>query len=335
MNRGDLIYNYPLYSLKRLPTFIKYGRQVAKKIGGRKWLAVLLDMLWCNIRYGAMDSRDYMIFEFYKKNARERKKYFTKRKYFKLIRKFDKSKFLYLLEKENQYREYSKFIHRNWLFINKNVSWENLLDFVGKYQEVILKPVSSDCGKGIFKFSKGNRYGELREIFDNWGNVEYIAEEVMHNCPDLDGLNPHSLNTVRVTYVLRKDSVPLIFSVMLRTGAVKGNVTDNWGAGGILMNVDIETGLVSQPGLDEKCNPYLYHPITGMKLVGFEIPRYREIIEFAKDVAFHNHDVVYGGLDIAVTADGLELIEVNFPPAYIGYQAFGEGALNYLKKIGK
>lgn len=67
----------------------------------------------------------------------------------------------------------------------------------------------------------------------------------------------------------------------------------------------------------------------------FEIPRYRVIIEFAKDVAFHNHDVVYGGLDIAVTADGLELIEVNFPPAYIGYQAFGEGALKYLKKIGK
>lgn len=34
MTRGEQIYNYPLYSLKRFPNFIKYCKPVAKQIGG-------------------------------------------------------------------------------------------------------------------------------------------------------------------------------------------------------------------------------------------------------------------------------------------------------------
>ena len=77
MTRGEQIYNYPLYSIKRFPAFIKYCIPVAKQIGGGKWLSVLMDMIWCNLRYGAMDSRDYLLFEFDKKRALERNSFFT------------------------------------------------------------------------------------------------------------------------------------------------------------------------------------------------------------------------------------------------------------------
>ena len=65
----ELIYNYPLYSIKRFPILIRYckptAKAIANKIGGRKsWLSILADMIWCDIRYGAMDSRDYLLFEF-------------------------------------------------------------------------------------------------------------------------------------------------------------------------------------------------------------------------------------------------------------------------------
>lgn len=302
---------------------------------GGKWFSVLIDMVWCNLRYGTMDSRDYQLFEFHKKCARERKTYFTKRAYFRLIKSFDREVFLYLVEKENQYKEYRKFVNRKWLNIAENTDWQELCDFIKQCRHVILKPKSSDCGKGVLKFSSGDSLELLQHIYDNRRDVGYLAEEVVANCSELDSFNPSSLNTVRVTYVLRKHAEPLIFSVMLRTGASKGSVTDNWGTGGILMNVDVKTGMVTQPGLDEAGNTYLYHPLTKTKIVGFEIPHYHEMMQFAKEVAAHNRAVVYGGLDIAISPSGFKLIEVNFPPAYLGYQVFGHGALKYLKMIGK
>ena len=252
-----------------------------------------------------------------------------------MIKSFDKEIFLRLVEKENQYKEYGKFVNRKWLNIDENTEWQELCDFVKQCRHVILKPKSSDCGKGVLKFSSGDSLELLQHIYDNRREVGYLAEEVVANCTELDTFNPSSLNTVRVTYVLRKHAEPLIFSVMLRTGASKGTVTDNWGSGGILMNVDVKTGMVTQPGLDEAGNTYLYHPLTKTKIVGFEIPHYHDMIRFAKEVAAHNPAVVYGGLDIAITPSGFKLIEVNFPPAYLGYQVFGHGALRYLKMIGK
>lgn len=120
---------------------------------------------------------------------------------------------------------------------------------------------------------------------------------------------------------------------MLRTGATKGAVVDNWGGGGILMDVAVESGVVEKPGLDEQGNEYREHPITQTSLIGFQIPRYKEMIQFALQVASANPKVVHGGLDIAITDEAFELIEINFPPANIGYQSFGRGYLEELSKV--
>ena len=72
-SRLEKIYYYKLYSLKRFPKFLKKSLATAKSIvaaenvmyGRRRGLIyTILDMVWCNLRYGAMDSRDYLLFEF-------------------------------------------------------------------------------------------------------------------------------------------------------------------------------------------------------------------------------------------------------------------------------
>ena len=231
--------------------------------------------------------------------------------------------------------EYSQFVNRKWMIIDEATKWQSLYDFVNRCNEIILKPKSSDCGRGVLKFSYKDSLELLKTIFENRLKEGYLAEETVINCKELDSLNPYSLNTIRVTYVLRSNAEPLIFNVMLRCGTSENVVTDNWGSGGILMNVDVRTGIVKQPGLDEAGNAFLYHPITKMKIVGFEIPRFKEMMEFSEKVARHNPNIVYGGLDIAITPTGFKLIEINFPPAHLGYQVFGGGALDYLKMIGK
>ena len=290
-------------------------------------------MIWCNWVYGAMDSREYVLFDFYKKNHRERKQYFTKRKYFKLIRTFDKPTFIRLIEKKNQYEEYAKFIHRDWIVIDSSTTIEQIKNFVKQVGTAIVKPVSSDCGKGVEKITF-NDIEKINCLFQDRLKTTYLAEEALSNCDELNKLNPSSLNTVRVTYVIRKDGSVNIFSIMLRTGAKSNVVVDNWGAGGILLDIDIQTGIIKKPGLDELHNEYLVHPITGVNFIGFQIPLFEEILAFSHDIAKHNPNVIYGGLDIAITNENkLELIELNFPPANIGYQVFGRGALQEIQTI--
>lgn len=340
LNRAEQIYNYPLYSAKRFPMFLHYCMQTAQSIasaigcGKLSEMKILFDMIWSNFRYGIMDSREYKLFNFYHKTYKERKKYFTKRKYFKLIKTFDYGVFSRLIEKQNQYTDYSSFIHRKWMIVDEMCTKKELCDFIAEIGEVIAKPVSSDCGRGIEKITIKNQ-DVINRIFAGRLTSLYIIEEVVKNCKELQALNPYCLNTIRVTYVLDKNSTPNIFSVMLRTSSTKNAVVDNWGGGGILMEVEKDTGVVEKYGLDEQGNKYNMHPLTLKELTGFPIPHYKEMLQFATDVAKANSKVIYGGLDIAITDDAIELIEINFPPANIGYQVFGKGYLEEIEKLNK
>jgi len=339
-SRSEQIYKYPLYSLKRFPTFFRYckslSKEIAKENGGGhlQEVIVLADMLWCNFRYGVMDSREYQHFHFWKKPHSQRKQYFTKRMYFKLIKSFDYEIFSRLIEKQNQYKEYSSFINRRWMVVDDACLKIDLYRFVEELGEVIAKPSSSDCGNGIERLTAENR-DAIERIYSGRHSTKYLVEEVIKNCQELEALNPYSLNTVRITYVLDSKSEPHIFSIMLRTGASSKAVVDNWGAGGILMDVSINKGIVDKPGLDEQGNEYEIHPITKKKIVGFMIPRFDELVNFARKVASVNKKVIYGGLDIAITDNSFELIEINFPPANIGYQSFGKGYLDDICKVNK
>lgn len=336
MNRAEHIFYYPLFSFKRFPLFLKYSKNTVNLLYNkgliRNKFITLLDMIWCNLYYGVMDSREYLLFDFYKKNHNARNTYFTKRMYFRLIKKFDKSTFFCLTEKENQYKSYAEFIKRAWILIDSRTTKEEISSFMNEVGSAILKPVSSDCGRGIKKINSTDDH-LLDCVFQNRESVSYIAEEVLSNCIELKAINPTSLNTIRVTYVLRKDGSVNIFSVMLRTGAISDVVVDNWGAGGILLDVDLQTGIITKPGLDENHNEYTRHPLTNINFLGLKIPRYYEILEFSKAIALKNPKVIYGGLDIAITDNGLELIELNFPPANIEFQVFGKGALKEIQTI--
>lgn len=327
MNRGEQIYNYPLYSLKRFPTFLKYSIPVAKKLGGAKinWLFVLLDMIWCNLRYGAMDSRDYLLFEFHRKSAAERNKFFTKRRYFRLIRNFNKEVFFRLADKDNMYEEYRSFIKRKWILINSETTEEDVNDFIARYDRLLVKPASAEQGQGI-SVLKTNDKATLRKIIEDKASNPVILEELLTNCDEMQVINPSSLNTLRVFTIVPKGKEPMVISVSLRCG--RGDtIVDNWGAGGIGYPVDIQSGIIYSYGRDKKGNPYIFHPESNTLMVGIKIPFYKEAIDYAVQCTRHNRDVWYAGVDIALTPEGPELVELNFPG--------GHDFLQTLDQVGK
>ena len=92
--------------------------QIVKESYGGSALWWKIDMAWCLLWYGARPI-DYVRFEFHKKSARERNRYLTIYRYFRMQKYFGAGK-EGVSGKVEEYNTFSRFIHRKWLVINKN-----------------------------------------------------------------------------------------------------------------------------------------------------------------------------------------------------------------------
>lgn len=335
MDRATFLYEYPLYSIKRFSTFCKYSLTTAKQIahecnifhmGGV--LRIFLDMIWCNLRYGAMDSRDYRLFEFYNKNSTACNQYFTKRRYFKLIKTFDRETFSNLLNKDYVNEHYAEFINRKWLKVTDDTDNDEIMTFLNTAQKSIIKPLSSEQGRGIFKVT--SKQTDIIEKFIRERQGVYLIEECLENHPVINAINPSSLNTMRVYTMVDKDGDIHILNSFLRVG-ISGSDVDNWGAGGVGYHVN-KDGIIDGYGIDKKCGKHAYHPSTNVMMIGFRIPQYSKLVQFCKRIIERNKNAVYCGLDIAITENGFALVEINFPGGHDFLQCQGEGFWPLIKK---
>lgn len=87
-------------------------------------------------------------------------------------------------------------------------------------------------------------------------------------------------------------------------------VVDNGGSGGILANVDVDTGIVYTSGRNEKGERFLIHPDSKEQIVGFQIPRWKEAVAMVKEISAKTTNR-YIGWDLALTEAGWVLVEGN------------------------
>lgn len=320
--RAEMLYNYKLYSYRQLSAFSKYAWRTAKKVsenyGGTR-LAIWLDMMWCNLRYGAMYDRDYTLFEFYRKSSRERNKFLTFRRYYKLIKSLDKRTFFSLMDKPTMYRKYAEFIKRDWLLADDQTSDIDINEFVKNHHMVLVKPVSSDQGNGITIISESDD-SAVEHVLSERLKQALLLEELCENCRELNEINATSLNTLRVYTIVIKNNEVDIASTSLRCGC-GDSVVDNWGSGGVGYLVNPGSGAIEAPGIDKNGVKHMVHPGTNLIMPGFKVPRYQEACELAKKIIAEDKKVVYAGLDLAILPDRIELIEVNFPGGHDFLQA--------------
>ena len=269
-----------------------------------------------------MDSRDYLLFEFWKKSGSERNKFFTKRRYFRLLKRFDKEVLCQGGGKAFLYKKYSDFIRREWLLVDTTTNKDTIVDFFTKHKKVIVKPLSSEQGKGI-SISDGNDQRIIDRLTAERKLNPVLLEEICYNCEELERINNSSLNTLRIYTIVKRDGEIEIPSASLRCGC-GDSVVDNWGAGGVGYPIDIERGVIFGPGADKKGCKHIVHPGTDIVMPGFSIPRFKDACDLARQVILKDKRVVYAGLDIAILPDRLELIEVNFPGGHDFLQALDQ-----------
>ena len=144
----------------------------------------------------------------------------------------------------------------------------------------------------IFRKLEQRQLTKLKEIHEST-----IVEEIVYNCPELNIINNSSLNTIRVVTCIDSCKNCHIIGAFLRTGR-KGAIIDNLLGGGTCYPINLETGIIDGKGRDAKGNYYIEHPTSHITMIGYKIPSFQEVIEYAKQLALHLPNARYVGWDI-------------------------------------
>ena len=323
------------FYLKKLKTldmsrFNDCAKRVSVKVH-KPWRIVLADILYCTAKYGS-GWVDYEAFEMYRMNAKERGEILTIGKNNELFKKYNDSRYLqYFEDKAIFNKKFHDFMKRDWIMIGEGkvygniegtalteddlvigVGPEDFKKFLSDKEYIIVKPLSLSCGHGIEKIKVAD--WEVEELYDYLlKNDTPLCEEVVIQDETMSLLNSSSVNTIRVTTIL-KDGDAKIVSGGIRMGR-DGNIVDNFNSGGLGVIYDRKTGTVISDGFDRARNVYETVPESGIRLKGFQIPQWDAIVAMVKDAALVVPQVGYVGWDVCVSRDhGPLLIEGNSFP---------------------
>ncbi len=277
------------------------------------------DMLKMYRLYG-FEFAEYFLFDFADKTMNERLSFVADWEHIGYSEKMNRKKSVFA-NKWNTYCKYKEFFNRDAVYCDDEGKKEQFISFANKNGSFIIKPVAKSCGKGIKIVHDGYKDG-LFETLMKECDGKFIAEELIRQSQEMGKFHPDSVNTVRIpTY--RLDDEVLILHPFMRMGQ-NGNCVDNGGAGGLICPIDMETtGIIA--AFDEIGHRYQVHPDTGEPIVGFQIPRWDELIQLSKRLADITPENRYTGWDFALTDAGWVIVEANYYGQFVGWQIHSEG----------
>ena len=135
---------------------------------------------------------------------------------------------------------------------------------------------------------------------------EYLFEKQITPDPRIAKFNPDSVNTFRVLTYNDK-----VVSGALRMGR-KGSFVDNAAKGGVVVNIDVATGRLSDYGLREyDVTKYYEHPDTHVPFKGEVVPDWDKVVELVEKTCQLLPYYSSVGFDIVCTTDGPIVLEIN------------------------
>lgn len=288
--------------------------EIHKKTNKNKIL-IFLDMVYCGIKYQA-GYMDYELFEMYNLNNEQRKTILTRGKNNAFVKLLNDKNSVYKFDNKVEFNKiFDKYLKRDWLDFN-NSSKEDFNSFIKKHPSFMLKPADGTCGHGIEKIdAKKYKKDELYKYIQTKGNV--VLEELIIQNKAIDKMYAGSVNTFRIVSVLKNDNVNVVVAYF-RVG--NGSFVDNFNSGGMVVPINVKTGIIEYNAIDKAHNIYEYHPITKTKFIGFKIPEWNKIIKLVKEASKLVPEVKLVAWDICLSENGPVIVEGNHFPGHDLYQ---------------
>lgn len=286
-------------------------KEISKETQKSK-LFIFNDMVYCGFKSQAGYS-DYKLYKMYDMNKKERKTIVTRGINNSIVKKYNNQSYIDRFENKALFNKlFNKYLNREWLFLEE-ASLDDFKKYASKRKEIIVKPLSLSCGRGVEKINLEGQ--DLAQVYDELlKNGQTLIEDVAQQNATLNKIYPYSVNTLRV--VTLKSHVVCIF---LRLGN-NGNVVDNFNHGGMVVPVDIATGKINYPALDKDGNTYEIHPMTKERIIGATIPMIEEVKKLCIDACQVVPEIGYVAWDVCLGPTKPCLIEGNDFPGHDLYQ---------------
>ena len=269
---------------------------------------------------------DYLKGNYINLSNEEKKNYLTKRNYVRLVKYLNKRGYQMIFHDKIVFnRIFKDYIGRDFIDI-REVGYKGFKKFVTGKENVFAKKHNSFGGDGV---KKVNIAGEdLKVLFNQlYNNKQYLIEDTLIQNEYLDWINPKAVNNVRLVTLLKDGEVYVVFKT-LRINAGSEEVIS---CHDIYMTLDDEGNVLGNV-VDDECNIYKKHPVTGFKFKGAKIPHMDKTLELVKSAAKLVPEMRWIGWDVAITEDGAAIIEGNNYPSFGLHQFY---LLNDGEEIGK
>lgn len=279
-----------------------FQKKLHEKYSLGKCILLNFHFLWCVLTDGC-SPEEYLWFEFYHKDRRERKTFLTYLRHARLQRKYNSEKVRTILNDKQAFNHFfEKELGREWLDADC-AKEEEIAKFLNKHKTVFVKPKKGGCGKGVFKY-----YFQGEKV-DSQKFCGCLLEQCIEQHPLFKEFNPNVVNTLRIgTFCINGKAE--VFAAGFRMGKTEACV-DNLSSGGICSNIQICHGVVDSSGIDGALARFERNPYSGKELRGFQIPYWNEAKEMVIHASERLSDSNIVGWDVAVMEHGPVLVEGN------------------------
>ena len=198
--------------------------------------------------------------------------------------------------------------------------WDDVIALLKEVGAFVVKPVGEGKGNNIHivKFNgngiiMGGQPSSEEELISclkrskNWFICAYAQQ-----ADYLNEIYANSANTIRMIVLRNSETkqLELCYAVQ-RIGTAWTGAVDNGSKGGLVANIDLETGELSEARTLHNLTVYENHPDTRAQIKGRVIPNWEAIKSGVTEVSSHFPYLDIIAWDILPTPDGFTVIEAN------------------------
>jgi len=293
---------------KKLKLFLNH----ASKQSGKSKIGLLSDAVSCVFKYN-ISLLEYFQFRFFEQDNAQRSTWAGTGYMFEYQLKMNpKATRSILDDKTKFYRSYKDY------FVHAVGDTDDLK----QTPELVQKLLHNPTGKLVFKVADGNcgidvliretKEFDAASLIDFMENSQYdLVEEFIRQHPVLNNLSPSAVNTVRIFTQLDDNDEVVLLGCRQRI-SVNSSV-DNMAAGNMAAPIDDQTGIINNVGVysDITKPQEKVHPVTGIEIVGLQVPFWDETVAMVKKAAKEHPENRSIGWDIVITENGPGFIEGN------------------------